>query len=94
MLVPIHTDYFLRHIGVGIHIFSVGRYPDGELVAADCRVKAQVLHDSDDILIRYGNTKHIVYFLDRNLHFSGFNGITGVHIHMRGGNLTAAKLFN
>ena len=102
MVIAIHTDHFLCHVGITFHIplaiwqhvFSVCRYMNGQLIILYAWIKIQILHNADDLCLRHFNTKDTVDLGNTYLHFCRLYGITGVDIHMGRGYLTAAKLFD
>ena len=94
MLITVHTDDFLCDILIALHVLTVCRNLQGQLVALDGRSELQILHDMKNLFIWNLNAENVVDTADAHLQRSGLCGISRVDIHMRRGNLAAAKLLD
>ena len=94
MLISVHADNFFSHIRVRIHILTICRHLQGQLISVDCRSKVQILHNSQNVLLGNLNTQDIVHLSETDLHLPGLYGIAGIDIHMSPGDLTATKFLH
>ena len=94
MVVTVHTDHFLSHIGVGLHILTVSRDLQSQLVAVYYRSKLQAGQDANHILGGNGNTQNTIYLVDAYFHLTRLYGIAGIYITVSLTYLTAAQLFH
>ena len=94
MIVTIHTDDFLSNIRIVFHILTESRNLQSQLIAINNGFHIQAGQNTYDIFSGNFDTQHSIHFIDADLHFTRFYGVTGVHIAVGAGNFTAAQFFD
>ena len=94
MIIAVHTDDFFGHILIGLHIDTVARDRDRQLIAVQFRYKLQIGKDTYDILIRYRDTENTIDLLYADGHLTRLNRVSCIDVKLRSAYLTAMEFFD